>query len=62
MSTYRTTYHRDGTITVWDVYSQQWVRLPARELWDDARLMSTLSDTERQRIARAARPADRGGA
>ena len=23
---YATTYHRDGTVTVWDVYRQQWVR------------------------------------
>ena len=26
---YRTTYHRDGTLTVWDVYRQQWVRTPS---------------------------------
>lgn len=25
-SPYATTYHRDGTVTVWDVYQQQWIR------------------------------------
>lgn len=29
MSNYRTTYHRDGTVTVWDVYQQQWRRMNA---------------------------------
>jgi hypothetical protein len=37
MSTaYKNTYHRDGSITYWSVYNQQWVRkvffVPVREL------------------------------
>jgi len=32
----RNTYHRDGTVTYWSVYQQQWVRhamnVPAKEL------------------------------
>ena len=29
---YKTTYHRDGTVTYWSVYLQQWQRVSAYEL------------------------------
>ena len=52
MNTYRTTYHRDGTVTLWDVYQQQWVRLAADQVSDQ--ILATLSDTERRRIVKMA--------
>ncbi len=45
---YRTTYHRDGSVTVWCVYSQQWLR--ARRLSDE--MLASLSTAERERVAR----------
>ena len=47
-SPYATTYHRDGTVTLWDVYAQTWMRLPACRISD--KIMATLSDSERRRI------------
>ncbi len=44
----RTIYHRDHTVTVWDIHSQTFVRL-ARV---PDRILATLSDAERARIAR----------
>ena len=44
----KTTYHRDGTVTFWSVYRQQWVRsgsLSDREL-------SSLSESELARVLR----------
>ena len=36
MNTYGNTYHKDGTITYWSVYKQQWVQrakhIPSEEL------------------------------
>lgn len=46
---YRTTYHRDGTVTIWDCYSQTWLRR-ARHLGDA--LLSTLTPDERARVIR----------
>ena len=46
----RTRYHRDGTVTLWDIYRQQWRRLPADAI--SAEMLATLSDAERIRIAR----------
>jgi hypothetical protein len=48
MTLYRTTYHRDGTVTLWHVYRQAWVRLHVRDISDDT--LATLSHTERRRI------------
>jgi hypothetical protein len=46
---FRTTYHRDGTITYWSVYEQVWVRredrIPDQEL-------AARSREERDRICR----------
>ena len=45
----KTTYHRDGTITYWSVYSQVWVRradnVPDREL-------AAMDRVERTRVQR----------
>ena len=44
----KTIYHRDHTVTVWDICSQSWGRL-ARV---PDHILATLSDAERARIAR----------
>lgn len=51
-SMYSTTYHRDGTVTVWDVYRQGWRRLRADRISDS--LLATLTERERARIERMA--------
>ena len=42
-------YHRDGTVTYWSVYHQQWIRrartVPAREL-------AAMCDDEREKVQR----------
>ena len=52
---YRTKYHRDGTITVWSVYTQRWGRLSAAVAVRDHSLMASLSSRERSRIERLAK-------
>ena len=47
---YKTTFHRDRTITVWDVYAQGWTRVSVDAISD--RVMASLSDSERRRITR----------
>ena len=49
---YRTTYHRDGTVTLWDVYRQMWRRMKAANVPDQ--IMASLSVVERARIERMA--------
>ena len=44
----QTTYHRDGTVTMWDCIQEQWVRIDSL----DPELSATLSEPERSRIAR----------
>ncbi len=44
----KTTYHRDGTVTVFNVYSQLWERLGSVP----DRVLASLDDDERQRIIR----------
>jgi hypothetical protein len=46
MSNYDTTYHRDGTVTIWDCYDQQWLRTGA----PPEALLATLSSAERDRV------------
>jgi hypothetical protein len=43
---YATTYHRDRTVTVWDVYSQQWLRTSN----PSDRVLASLSTSERDRV------------
>jgi len=47
---HRTTYHRDGTVTVWDVYRQQWWRSDALKIYQDHQVMASLNSHERARI------------
>lgn len=48
---YRTTYHRDGTITIWSCHQQDWMtRIEPGCLSD--RTLATLSESERERISR----------
>lgn len=47
-SPYATTYHCDGTITVWSVYLQQWVRTGR----PSDGLLTTLPIAERERAVR----------
>lgn len=51
---FKTTYHRDGSVTVWNVYAQQWDRRMATDFVADHSVMSSLSDTERNRIKKMA--------
>jgi len=47
-SRYATTYHRDNTVTIWDVYQQAWVRLSqVSDL-----ILASLGDVERERVKR----------
>jgi hypothetical protein len=43
---YATTYHRDGSVTVWDVYAQQWLRTSR----PSDRILASLSASERSRV------------
>lgn len=47
---YRTTYHKDGTVSYWNVYTQQWERCEAGEI--DDRILASMNQQERDRIAR----------
>lgn len=49
---FRTTYHRDGDVTLWDVFRQQWLRVPAANVSDE--ILATLSPKVRDRIERMA--------
>jgi hypothetical protein len=49
---FATKFHRDGTVTIWNVYRQGWVRYAAAEVPD--RIQATLDDAQRARIARMA--------
>ena len=45
----RTTVHRDGTVTFWDIYSTSWERVPAHRV-----PYASLTASEAARIARIA--------
>lgn len=49
---YKTTYHKDGTVSYWDVFSQSWERSDAAEISD--RILASMSQPERDRIAKMA--------
>lgn len=55
---FRTKFHRDGSATVWNVYTQQWERTSCVQLVRAARsanaILPTLPERERRRIIRAA--------
>jgi hypothetical protein len=46
---YDTKYHRDGTVTVWDVYQQSWLRCQMDAVPDE--VLASLSVEERDRMA-----------
>jgi hypothetical protein len=48
MSNYKTTHHRDGTVTLWSVYRQSWQRIAAEDVSDET--LSTLPADERAKI------------
>ena len=45
---FKTTFHRDHTVTLWNVYTQQWVRLSD----PSDRLLASLSPKEREKVQR----------
>ena len=47
------TLHRDGTVSYWDVYLQQWRRKHVALV--DSRTLATMGDDERARITAAGR-------
>jgi hypothetical protein len=49
---YRTIFHRDNSVTLWHVFLQQWVRLPACGI--SHAILATLPSTERARIYKLA--------
>jgi hypothetical protein len=49
----KTTFHRDRSVTIWNVYTQQWVRLFAREVPNA--ILATLPSAERTRICKLAK-------
>lgn len=49
---YRTTWHRDGSLTYWDVYAQGWTRSDAAAISDST--LATMPQADRDRVARLA--------
>ncbi len=47
---YRTTYHRDGSVSYWSVYLQQWQRTSAYNLTTRHDDFAALSKEERAKI------------
>jgi len=52
---YRTTFHRDGTITFWDIFQQTWRRLAAADISDH--ILASMPARERKRIDRMVKQA-----
>lgn len=51
---YRTVYHRDGTVTIWNVLAQSWY---VRVSYLSHAVLATLNERERARVVRhLARP------
>ena len=46
---YTTKFHRDGSVTYWDVFFQGWARVSALSVSD--RALATLNDGDRARVA-----------
>jgi hypothetical protein len=45
---YRATYHRDATVTIWNVYTQSWLRTGR----PSDRILANLDDRKRERVIR----------
>lgn len=43
---YKTTYHRDHSVTLWNVYTQSWLRTKK----PSDRILASLSQQERERV------------
>ena len=54
-SRYANRYHRDGTVTFWDVHAQQWERWQARDMVVSTEIMGSMLPEERNRIELMAR-------
>ncbi len=48
------TFHRDGTLSYWSVYRQQWVRDDVSDVLSNHNELSAMTGTERARIEKAA--------
>ena len=46
------TYHRDGSVSYWDVYLQQWARRPAQDISDE--VQASQDEVFRRRVRRMA--------
>lgn len=44
----KTTFHRDGTVSYWDVFLQGWQRIPVGAVSD--KVLSSLPPDERERL------------
>jgi hypothetical protein len=53
MNNYKTKFHKDGTITIWNIYLQQWERHQADQIPND--VLASVGDIERDRIYNHAR-------
>jgi hypothetical protein len=47
---YKTKYHKDQSVTLWNVYTQTWQRVRASRI--SSEILASLSSAERTRIAR----------
>jgi hypothetical protein len=45
---YKTTFHRDGTVTYWNVYTQGWERVNAKHISD--KVLASVGIKDRERI------------
>jgi hypothetical protein len=46
----KTTFNRDGSVTLWNVYTQAWMRVRAGRISDE--VLASLPTRERARIVR----------
>jgi len=44
------TYHRDGTVSFWSIFSKQWLRISATNISDE--VLTSMTPRERERIAK----------
>ncbi len=48
----QTTFHRDGSVSFWSVYNQQWVRQSSEHISDQD--LASMSAEDRQRVIKMA--------
>lgn len=49
---YKSKFHRDGTVTFWNVYEQRWNRQVAKRISADN--LSSMSESDRKRVLKMA--------